>query len=279
MGNLIYVLDAHFSVEIEVKTYMTVNGRNISSRQLEVLSAINRLGSKTAAAKELGISPPVVQRYMAQMEDVAETRLMASTPNGTELTEMGLRLLEIADMMDCRCTDTREFTISCSPVTEELVMQAVSNTKVKASIIVSDDYTNIRSLKQGMSDMIILDDPQLLSEVDDYEWLDVGYMDMIHVDNGPSYIRYRYGAQRIAYEQLELMGVKYSIDAETYLLSDLMDSNKSFFVDEYLLQRKGLKIKSATDKRLLRHSITAVYRREVKEITRVLRYLQSKHMI
>ena len=158
-------------------------------------------------------------------------------------------------------------------------MQAVSNTKVKASIIVSDDYTNIRSLKQGMSDMIILDDPQLLSEVDDYEWLDVGYMDMIHVDNGPSYIRYRYGAQRIAYEQLELMGVKYSIDAETYLLSDLMDSNKSFFVDEYLLQRKGLKIKSATDKRLLRHSITAVYRREVKEITRVLRYLQSKHMI
>ena len=102
---------------------------------------------------------------------------------------------------------------------------------------------------------------------------------MIHVDNGPSYIRYRYGAQRIAYEQLELMGVKYSIDAETYLLSDLMDSNKSFFVDEYLLQRKGLKIKSATDKRLLRHSITAVYRREVKEITRVLRYLQSKHMI
>ena len=271
MGNLIYVLDAHFSVEIEVKTYMTVNGRNISSRQLEVLSAINRLGSKTAAAKELGISPPVVQRYMAQMEDVAETRLMASTPNGTELTEMGLRLLEIAD--------TREFTISCSPVTEELVMQAVSNTKVKASIIVSDDYTNIRSLKQGMSDMIILDDPQLLSEVDDYEWLDVGYMDMIHVDNGPSYIRYRYGAQRIAYEQLELMGVKYSIDAETYPLSDLMDSNKSFFVDEYLLQRKGLKIKSATDKRLLRHSITAVYRREVKEITRVLRYLQSKHMI
>ncbi len=279
MGNLIYVLDAHFSVEIEVKTYMTVNGRNISSRQLEVLSAINRLGSKTAAAKELGISPPVVQRYMAQMEDVAETRLMASTPNGTELTEMGLRLLEIADMMEYRCTDTREFTISCSPVTEELVMQAVSNTKVKASIIVSDDYTNIRSLKQGMSDMIILDDPQLLSEVDDYEWLDVGYMDMINVDNGPSYIRYRYGAQRIAYEQLELMGVKYSIDAETYLLSDLMDSNKSFFVDEYLLQRKGLKIKSATDKRLLRHSITAVYRREVKEITRVLRYLQSKHMI
>ncbi len=267
------------AVEIEVRTYMTVNGRNISTRQLEVLSAINKFGSKTAAAKELGISPPVVQRYMAQMEDVAGTRLMASTPNGTELTETGLRLLEIADMMEYRCTDYRDFTISCSPVTEELVMQAVSNTKVKASIIVSDDYTNVRSLKQGMSDIIILDDPQLLSEVDDFQWLDVGYMDMIHVDKGSSYIRYRYGAQRIAYEQLDFMGIKYSIDAETCLLSEMIDSKKSFFIDEYLLQKKGLKIKSATDKHLLRHSITAVYRREVKEITRILRYLQSKHII
>ncbi len=263
-------------MEIEVKTYMVVNGRNISSRQLEVLAAINRLGSKTAAAKELGISPPVVHRYMVQMEDVAGTRLMASTPNGTELTETGLRLLEVAGMMDERCTYDREFTISCSPVTEELVMQAVSSSKIKASIIVSDDYTNVRSLKQGMSDIIILDDPQLLNEVDDYEWSDVGYMDMIHVDNGPSYMRYKYGAQRIAYAQLDLMGTDYRIDSETYLLSELINSNKSFFIDEYLLQKKGLKLKSATDKHLLRHSITAVYRREVKEITRILRYLQSK---
>ncbi len=263
-------------MEIEVKTYMVVNGRNISSRQLEVLAAVNRLGSKTAAARELGISPPVVHRYMVQMEEVAGTRLMASTPNGTELTETGLRLLEVAGMMDERCADDREFTISCSPVTEELVMQAVSSSKIKASIIVSDDYTNVRSLKQGMSDIIILDDPQLLNEVDDYEWLDVGYMDMIHVDNGPSYMRYRYGAQRIAYAQLDLMGVEYKVDSETYLLSELINSNKSFFIDEYLLQKKGLKIKSATDKHLLRHSITAVYRREVKEITRILRYLQSK---
>ncbi len=263
-------------MELEVKTYMVVNGKNISSRQLEVLAAVNKYGSKTAAAKELGISPPVVHKYMVAMEKSTGTHLMLSTPNGTELTEMGLRLLEVAGMMEARCVDNKGFTISCSPVTEELVMQAVSSTKVKASIIVSDDITNIRSLKQGFSDMIILDDPQLLSEVEDFEWLDVNYMDMIHVDNGPSYIRYRYGAQRIAYAQLDLMGKEYKIDSETCLLSDLLNSNKSFFIDEYLLQRKGIKLKSSTDKNLLRHSITAVYRREVKEITRILRYLQSK---
>ncbi len=265
-------------MEIEVRTYMVVNGNTISSRQLEVLAAINRYGSKTAAAKELGISPPVVHKYMVAMEEAAGTHLMLSTPNGTELTAMGLSLLEVANMMDERCNDDSGFTVSCSPVTEELVKQAVTYSKVKATIIVSDDYANIRSLKQGYSDMIVLDDPQLLEQVDDYEWLDVGYMDMIHVDNGPNYIRFKYGAQRIAFAQLDFQGVDYRIDGETHLLSDLLNSKKSFFVDELLLMKQGIKLKSATDKHLLRHSITAVYRKDTKEITRILRYLQSKQM-
>lgn len=271
------VCDHCMYVEIEVRTYMTVNGSNITSRQLEVLAAIDRFGSKTAAAKELGISPPVVHKYMVAMEKVCGEHLMLSTPNGTELTPMGKSLLEVANMMEERCSDDRHFVISCSPVTEDLVKQSLSASKVKGSVIVSDDYTNIRSLKQGYSDIIILDDPQLLSEVEDYEWLDVGYMDMIHVDNGPSYLRYKYGAQRIAYAQLDLMGVQYKIEGETHLLQDLLNSNKSFFVDEVLLMRIGVKIKSSMDKHLLRHSITAVYRKEMKEITRILRFLQSKH--
>ena len=108
-------------------------------------------------------------------------------------------------------------------------------------------------------------------------WAEVGYMDMIHVDNGPSYIRYKYGAQRIAYAQLDLTGVEYKVTGETCYLPDLLNSNKSFFIDEFLLLKKGIKLKSATDKTLLRHSITAVFRREEKEITRLLRVLQSKN--
>ena len=88
------------NVEIEVRTYMVINGNTISSRQLEVLSAIRRYGSKTAAAKALGISVPVVHKYMAAMEEATGTRLMASTATGTELTEMGIRLLEVSEIMD-----------------------------------------------------------------------------------------------------------------------------------------------------------------------------------
>lgn len=266
-------------MEIEARTYMVVNGNNLTSRQLDVLAAVRECGSKTAAAKKLGISPPVVHKYMVSMERIIGSKLMLSTPTGTELTELGERLLEVYWMMEARCSDDRMFTISCSPVTEDLIMQAVSQSKVRANIIVSDDYTNINSLKRGYSDMIVLDDPQLLEMVDDYEWSEVGYMDMIHVDNGPSYIRYKYGAQRIAYAYLDSVGADYKIDSDTYLLSDLIGSKKSFFVDEFLLLKKGIKLQSATNKQFLRHSITAVYRREEKEITRLLRILQSKHLV
>ena len=104
-------------------------------------------------------------------------------------------------------------------------------------------------------------------------------MDMIHVDNGPSYIKYKYGAQRIAFAQLDLTGKEYKITGETCYLPDLINSNKSFFIDEFLLMKKGIKLKSATDKTLLRHSITAVFRREDRDITRLLRALQSKSLM
>ena len=267
------------TVEIEIRNYMVINGNTISSRQIEVLTAIRDCGSKTAAAKALGISPPVVHKYMATMEESVGMRLMASTATGTELTEMGIRLLEVADIMRERCSDDRGFTVSCSPVTEELVMHAVSSSRVKADILISDDVTNIRSLKEGYSDMIILDDPQHLEDVDDFEWAEVGYMDMIHVDNGPAYIKYKYGAQRIAFAQLDLTGKEYRITGETCYLPDLLNSNKSFFIDEFLLMKKGIRLKSATDKTLLRHSITAVFRREDRDVTRLLRALQSKSLM
>ena len=104
-------------------------------------------------------------------------------------------------------------------------------------------------------------------------------MDHVHVDNGPSYIRYKYGAQRIAYAQLDLSGKEYKITGETCYLPDLLNSKKSFFIDEFLLLKKGIKLKSATDKTLLRHSITAVFRREDRDVTRLLRVFQSKNML
>ena len=89
-------------------------------------------------------------------------------------------------------------------------------------------------MKEGLADLALIDDPLYLYDFDEYgyDMEEIGYMGMVYVDNGPSFIRYKYGAQRVAFMFLDSMSRKYSIDAETYSLSEMLGSNKSFFVDE-----------------------------------------------
>lgn len=265
-------------MDIKASLHLSVDGRSMTARQIEILREVGRTGSKTAAANSLGISVPVVHRYIAGLEDSLGIKLISSTPTGTRLTAEGEGILEVAEMLRLRCRLERPFTVSCSPVTEDLLMSALSAVRIKANLLISDDATNLRGLKEGLTDIIVLDDPEFLFNAEEFEWAEIGHMDMVHVDKGPSYIRYRYGAQRIAFAYLDTINGKYSVDAETYLLSDLMSSGKSFFVDETLLLRKGIRVKSDTDKRLLRHTINAVFRRETPQITRLLRAVQSRQV-
>ncbi len=266
-------------MDIKVRTSLLVEGQSVTARQIEVLKAIRDGGSKNAAAKALGISPPVVHRYMDSLEKGIGHPLLKSTPNGTRLTDEALAILETAEAAELRNNPAKRFTVACTPVTQELIMAVLSHTRIKAELIIADDLSNIRMLREGSVSLIVLDDPLHLFDLEDFQWTEIGHMDMVHVDNGPSYIRYRYGAQRIAYEFLDMSGVEYTVDAETYLLSELLESGKSFFVDEFLLMRKGLQIRSSTDKSLLRHTINAVYRRETPCVQRLLKAIRARHMI
>ena len=272
-------LTVNFHVDIKVVTSQIVNGHPITARQLEVLQAIRSEGSKNAAAKKLGISTPVVHNYISAVEKGTGIQLLMSTPNGTELTEDAYRILEVAEMTGMRCELGRKFTVACTPVTEELLLSLMSPTKIKGELIISDDHTNMRLLREGLVDVIILDDPVFLFDLEGYHWSEVGSMDMVHVDNGPSYVKYRYGAQRIAYSYLDAIGKDYTIDSEVSLVQDLLNSGKSFFIDEFLLLRRGIKVKSATDKGTLKHSINAVYRKDTRCVQRLLRAIKQKRVV
>ena len=263
-------------MEIKVTTSQTVNGHQVTARQIEVLAAVRDEGSKNAAARKLGISAPVVHNYLASMEKGTGVKLLEATPNGTCLTEDALRILEVAEMTERRCDLTRKFTVACTPVTEELIMSVMTPTKIKGELIISDDQMNMRMLREGTVDVIILDDPVLLFDLDGFHWTEVGTMDMVHVDNGPSYVRYRYGAQRIAYAYLDSIDKDYTVDAEVSLVQDLISSGKSFFIDEFMLTRKNLRLKSAVDPQMLRHAITAIYRKESRNITKIMKAVSNR---
>ena len=266
-------------MELKVESFPVVNGYQFTLRQVEVLEAIRTEGSKNAAAKKLGISVPVVHNYIKAVEDATGVRMLESVPTGSRLTPDALRILDVTRMHRRRNSDGRRFTVACSPVTEELIMSAFSMANIKGNILVADDEYNMRMLRSGMVEMIIVDDPVYLFELEEYQWVEIGHMDMVHVDNGPKYARYSYGAQRIAYDYLATTGKEFEIVSEYRSLNDLLSSGKSFFVDEFLLMRKGIKLQSSTDPAMLRHSITAVLRKETKCGERLLRAIRRKNLI
>lgn len=268
-------------MEIKIRTEQIINGQSITNRQLEALWAVGKAGSMSAAAKKLGVSVPVIHRYVTNIESAAGEPVTKSTPMGTVLTAAGKQISDMYMAGEARCSDDHGFTVACSPVTEDLMMSVLSSLKMTdVELVISDDAHNTRMMIEGLADMVLIDDPLYLFDIDEYGFSadEIGYMGMVYVDNGPSFIRYRYGAQRVAFMFLDTLNTTYTVDAETYSLSEMLGSNKSFFVDEFLLTRKGLKLKSAVDPKVLRHAITAIFRSENKTVMKLINALKARHI-
>ncbi len=270
-----------FAVLMQIRAVcsLTVNGKTVTSRQLEALLAVEETGSQTASARKLGISVPVIHKYLSGIEEAAGSPVLVTTPAGSTLTDEGREIASVARSMSYRCDRRRQFTICCSPVMEDVVLSVVSALKMgDANVVVSCDEYNIRMLREDRADVAIIDDPLYLFDAEEFEMDEIGYMGMVMVDNGPSFIRYKYGAQRVAYMYLDTERRQYSVDSETFSLSELLGSNKSFFIDEYLLTRRNLRIKSAVDSGMLKHAITALYRDESRNVSRLISALKARRL-
>jgi len=264
-------------MDIKAEVSLEVNGVLVTARQLEALLAVQDTGSQSAAAKRLGISAPVLNKYISAISAAAGTDVLKTTPAGSTLTVEGLEIASTARYMSLRCDANRCFTVCCSPVTEDLVLSSLSSFKTPATrVVISDDEHSIRMMKENRADFAIIDDPLYLFDAEEFEMEEISYMGMVMVDNGPVFMRYRYGAQRVAYMFLESSGRKYTIDGETASLQELLNSGKSFFVDEIMLDKRNIRYKSAVDPKILRHAVTAIYRRETRSVSRLLRAIKAR---
>ena len=266
-------------VDISIQNSQIINGKTVTARQIEALMAVEETGSQTSAAKRLGISVPVLHKYIACIEEAVGGPVLKTTPAGSVLTHTGKEILDLARYTENRCIMDRGFTVCCTPVTEDIMMSVISASKIPdAHIIVSDDEYNIRLMRENRADLAIIDDPLYLFEVEEYQMEEIGYMGMVYIDNGPNFIRYKYGAQRVAFMYLDSINKKYNIDSETFSLPELLGSNKSFFIDEFMLTRRNLRLKSAVDPKMLRHAITAIYREEDPRISKIIKAVKARKL-
>ncbi|MFM2480788.1 LysR family transcriptional regulator [Celerinatantimonas sp. YJH-8] len=107
----------------------------------QVFNRICELGSLSAASRAMGMSRPMVSRYLAEMEDWAGTRLLhrssrklSLTPAGEQLLSQTQALLQLADgirQVELQQTVAGTLRVSCSHVTALRILSPVLATFLK----------------------------------------------------------------------------------------------------------------------------------------------------
>lgn len=134
-------------MKIEARAELVINGEAVTYRQLEVLESVKRTGSMASAARDMGISVPVVHRYISNIEAAAGEPVTLSTPMGTDLTDAGRRICRLFARTNFRCREERGYCICCSPVMSDLVNSVLTTSGIRhAEVVVSDDEHNIRMM-------------------------------------------------------------------------------------------------------------------------------------
>jgi molybdate transport repressor ModE-like protein len=265
-------------MKIEPRVSLIVNGTHVTPRTLEALVAILQEGSQKRAAEMLDISVPVLHRYLKKLEKGVGTPIMKTTPIGTELTDEGKQLVMEYMALKSKLKRSNRIVVGGTIITEDLLLWALTNLDRGGTIdlIISDDERNVQDFKAGLMDLVILDDPLYIYDLENVRWDEIGEDRLIHVDRGSHYLKFKYGAQRIGFKHLESKGIAYEIKGITRYLPALIQSPFSFFVNESLLAKKGLKIKSATPPNLLSHKIVVIYREDREEILRLVKELAKQ---
>jgi DNA-binding transcriptional LysR family regulator len=259
---------------------LKVNGAGLTPHQLDVLLAVHQQGSQRKAGQKLGIATPVVHRYLAQMEAKIGVKLLRTSPLGTSLTSEGKQIALEYSALLARMKDDGATVVGGTISTEELLLSAVSRLdgESRYDLIIADDERNMKDFDAGLMDLVLLDDPLYAYEAENALIEDIAGDRLIHVDKGPSYVKYRYGAQRIGFRHLDSIGTSYSIDGTTRYLPTLIRSNKSCFIAESLALKKGLKLISATDPNLLAYRVLALYHTEKEAVSWLLRELKRERL-
>lgn len=226
-------------------TFEFEGGRRVTERELRAIAAVGQTGSQLDAAKALGVSVPVLHRRLSSAEDKAGDKLVISDNKGTRLTEMGKNLVHAYEEFTRRSSAVSSPVVACTPVSEQRVHRALSRIERdsrRVTALVGDDETNTRLFVSGQVDLLLLDDPQFAFETfRDHPTFKVGTDRLLMVDRGTDFARYRYGPQRLGFEHLASEGREYKLVRFVSDLDGLIDSGLSFFLNESLALRKGIR--------------------------------------
>jgi DNA-binding transcriptional LysR family regulator len=114
-------------------------GRHLTIRQLEVLSAVGREGSVTAAAETLHLTQPAVSMQLRQLEGQLELTMFETVGRRLQITEPGKELVRLATELLARLDDLEQTARS---------LRGVGHGRVRLGVVSTAKYFAPRLLAQ-----------------------------------------------------------------------------------------------------------------------------------
>ncbi|OGS42836.1 MAG: hypothetical protein A3K67_03460 [Euryarchaeota archaeon RBG_16_62_10] len=238
------------------------DGQEISHRQMEALEALHLKGSMKRAAEALGLSTPVLYKYVKEVEGKADAKLVSSTSRGSRLTAEGLGLLRRYRAYELRLEDEKPLRVAGTAVSEKCVLMAateLSDRGTPCKVVIGGDEDNLRLMDELRVDCVVLDDAIFAIEKSpEAQSTEIGSDVLMHKDAGERYARLRFGAQRLAFRYLKERDIPHTIVRELFEPSMVDHTDLSYFVNRSLARTGVVRAEGAKEQRWSVHSIMAL---------------------
>lgn len=247
------------------------DGHEITHRQMEALAALQVKGSMKKAAAFLGLSTPVLHKYIREIEEKSGLGLVTSTSRGSKLTADGIELLSRFRSYERRLDDHPEvLKVAGTVVSETVLLTAatiLSDAHKAVQVIISTDEANIHLAEERRVDAIILDDAMYAMEgAPDLPNSDVGSDMLLLKDEGSRFARLAFGAQRLGFRYLKEKEIPHEIDRTIFEPSMVDHTDLSYFVNKSLVRAGRIKAMGAKDQPWSLHTLIALHCSEHEDL-------------
>ena len=249
-------------MEVHPRVVMVTENGEITNRQLEALAAVRDRGSMKRAASHLGISTPVLYKYVKEAEAKCGEKLVRSDSRGTRLTPVGAEMLGRLEALRLRTGDRDSLHVAGTLVSELCLLSAASaltQRGVDCRVTISTDEENLRLMDERRVDCVIVDDPlQAMELAERVEGIEVGPDRLLLRRAGSDFVRLAFGAQRLGFRYLEQEGIAHSVARRIFEPALLDHTDLSYFVNRSLVRRGILAAREAVEQDWSVHAIMAL---------------------
>jgi molybdenum-dependent DNA-binding transcriptional regulator ModE len=248
--------------DVKPRVIFVTDGQEITHRQMEALAALHEKGTMARAAGALGISTPVLHKYIHEIEEKADAHIISSTSKGSKLTGQGLELLKRFRAYESRLIDGKQLRIAGTPVSQRCIMMAATELSAvgrDCTVTISTDESNLKMMEEGRVDCLVLDDAMFAVEkAPETNISEVGSDMLMLKDVGPKFARTKFGAQRLGFRYLEEKQIPHEIVRDIFEPTMLDHLDLSYFVNRSFVRTGVLKAIGAKDQPWSVHSIAVL---------------------